>query len=52
MDLEKKGTNTAVLDERYLKLDQTTPQEVENGAPKFQAGVTIKNGQKLILDGI
>ena len=35
----------------YLKLDQTTPQNVINGAPEFNEGVIIKAGKKLILDG-
>lgn len=41
----------------YLKLDQTTPQTVENGAPIFDAGlrsngaIILKSGQKLIFDG-
>lgn len=41
----------------FLKLDQTTPQTVINGVPIFNVGlksngdVTIKAGQKLILDG-
>lgn len=33
----------------YLKLDQTTPQTVENGQPTFE-GIKIKAGEKLILD--
>ena len=43
--------DATVHDARYLKLDQTTPQSVENGSPRFQAGITIKAGQKLIFDG-
>jgi len=35
----------------FLKLDQTTPQTVENGSPSFNGGIIIKAGQKLILDG-
>lgn len=34
-----------------LKLDQTTPQTVDNGSPIFNKGITIKAGQKLYLDG-
>ena len=37
--------------EAYLKLDQTSPQSVINGSPKFQKGLRIKAGEKLILDG-
>jgi hypothetical protein len=39
------------LDDDYLKLDQTTPQTVTGGAPKFDNGLIIKAGQKLIFDG-
>jgi len=38
------------IDNRYLKLDQTTEQEVVNGAPRFYGGIRIKAGEKLILD--
>jgi len=34
------GTNTD-HDARYLKLDQTTPQTVDNGAPVFNLGITV-----------
>ena len=34
----------------FLKLDQTTPQNVINGAPEFDAGIKIKAGQKLYFD--
>lgn len=34
-----------------LKLDQTTPQTVDNGSPLFNEGITIKAGEKLYLDG-
>lgn len=37
--------------EGVLKLDQTTPQTVTGGAPKFDNGLIIKAGQKLIFDG-
>jgi len=33
------GPQTSVLDLRYLKLDQTTPQTIVNGAPIFNAGL-------------
>jgi hypothetical protein len=45
------GLDTATGDARYLKLDQTTPQEVDNGAPTFNKGIVIKAGEKLYLDG-
>ena len=35
----------------YLKLDQTTPQDVDNGAPTFNGGVILKSGQRLVFDG-
>lgn len=35
----------------YLKLDQTTPQHVINGAPQFDEGVVIKSGKKVVYDG-
>lgn len=38
-------------DNRYLKLDQTTPQNVINDAPQFDEGIVIKAGKKLYLDG-
>ena len=34
----------------FLKLDQTTPQDVDNDAPTFNAGIKIKAGQKLYFD--
>jgi len=39
-------------DARYLKLDQTTPQTVVNGAPQFNKGVTIKENEWVYLDGV
>jgi hypothetical protein len=50
---EEKGeyTLTFVSSDSFLKLDQTTPQLVENGSPRFQEGITIKAGQKLYFDG-
>ena len=44
------GMTTAEKGE-YLKIDQTTPQTVDNGAPHFDGGLIIKSGQKLIMDG-
>ena len=35
----------------YLKLDQTTEQDVDNGAPIFNGGVRVLSGQKIIYDG-
>ena len=35
----------------YLKLDQTTPQDIDNGAPTFNKGLIIKAGEKLYFDG-
>ena len=35
----------------YLKLDQTTEQDVDNGAPIFNGGIRILSGQKIIYDG-
>lgn len=35
----------------YLKLDQSTPQTVDNGMPHFNKGLIIKSGEKLIFDG-
>jgi hypothetical protein len=37
--------------EAYLKLDQTTPQNVINGAPQFDEGIVIKAAKRLYLDG-
>ena len=45
------GLSKVVADTYYLKLDQSTPQSVINGSPKFQEGITIKAGQKIIYDG-
>lgn len=45
----------ATADDRYLKLDQTTPQSVINGAPTFEGGtndsIIIKAGKRLVFDG-
>ena len=45
------SADEATLDGLYLKLDQTIHQHVTNGAPRFDAGIVIKTGQKLIFDG-
>ena len=37
--------------DEYLKIDQTTPQTVINGAPIFNEGLVIKAGAKIIFDG-
>jgi hypothetical protein len=34
-----------------LQLDQTTPQNVINGAPQFDEGITIKKDKFIYLDG-
>ena len=47
------GTNTdhdVRNDARYLKLNQSTPQEVINGAPKLKEGLEITSGKRLYLD--
>ena len=36
--------------DEYLKLDQTTPQTVENGAPQFDEGIEITEGKRIYLD--
>ena len=42
----------------FLKLDQSTPQHVVNGAPRFDGeaalntpAIVIKSGQRLVFDG-
>ena len=40
-----------LLDDDYLKLDQSVQQRVINGAPHFDKGLIIKDGEKLIFDG-
>ena len=37
-------------DARYLKLDQTTAQQVINGSPLFAKGLRIKAGEKIYFD--
>jgi hypothetical protein len=34
-----------------LHLDQTTPQEIINGAPIFTKGLVIKAGERIYFDG-
>ena len=48
---ELKDMDGTVHDARYLKLDQTTEQDVDNGAPHFNGGIIIKSGQRLTFDG-
>ena len=43
--------DTTYTDANYLKLDQTTPQTITNGAPLFSAGVTINADNQKILVG-
>jgi hypothetical protein len=53
-NLDKIGQSDADVtsnDARYLKLDQTYPQAVDKGAPRFQKGLVIKAGEKLYFDG-
>lgn len=38
-------------DARFFKLDQTTPQEIINGAPIFTQGLVIKAGERIYFDG-
>jgi len=47
--LQGKGATADISG--LLKLNQTTPQTVTGGAPKFDNGLIIKAGQKLIFDG-
>jgi len=47
-----KSDDISDLSDYYLKLDQTTPQTVVNGAPQFDEGVVIKANQKVYLDGL
>lgn len=48
----------AELEALFLKLDQSTPQTVDNGVPIFNQGarfngaIILKSGQKLIFDGV
>lgn len=51
LDIVQTDAEIAVNDGRYLKLDQTTPQDVINDAPHFQKGLVIKSGEKLVFDG-
>lgn len=41
----------AANDLLYLKLDQTTHQHIDNGAPHFDEGIEVKAGKRLYLDG-
>jgi hypothetical protein len=43
-DISDIGTN-------FLKLDQTTPQQIINGAPIFTQGLVIKAGERIYFDG-
>jgi hypothetical protein len=44
------GIDTEV-DPLSLHLDQTTPQEIINGAPIFTKGLVIKAGERIYFDG-
>jgi hypothetical protein len=35
----------------FLKLDQTTPQEIVNGMPIFTKGLVVKAGERIYFDG-
>ena len=35
----------------FLRLDQSTPQTVENGSPQFDEGLTIASDKPVYLDG-
>ena len=53
-DLDKIGQTASDIisnDGRYLKLDQSTPQTVINGAPVFARGLILVSGQRLVFDG-
>lgn len=39
---------TISLDD-YLKIDQTTPQTVENGAPTFDQGIKVTKDNYIVL---
>ncbi len=47
----------AVLDDRYLLIDQSTPQTVISGTPVFNVGlkanddIVIRGTKKLVFDG-
>ena len=52
-NLDKIGQTTSDQtenDARYLKLDQTTPQTVDNGAPIFNKGLEIAANQRVYVD--
>lgn len=36
----------------FLKINQTTPQNVVSGAPQFDEGITIKADKWVYLDGV
>jgi hypothetical protein len=38
-------------DTAFLNLDQTTPQQIINGAPIFTQGLVIKAGERIYFDG-
>jgi len=40
------------LSNLYLKIDQTTPQNVINDAPQFDEGIIIKANKRVYLDGL
>jgi len=51
LDLVNKVEGGNSLDTRYIKLDQTAPQTILNGAPIFDAGL-VSNDEIIFSDGI
>jgi hypothetical protein len=51
LDYYKKETDPVWESEKsgYFKLDQTTPQTVENGAPVFDKGIEITKDNYIVL---
>ena len=45
------GISQGKADIRYLSLDQTTPQTIENGAPIFDAGIKVGDFLTVSDDG-
>lgn len=39
--------NSASANATYLKLDQSTPQTIINGAPRFNEGINVSTGKKI-----
>ena len=45
------GLSKSAADLLYLKLDQTTPQTIDNGIPIVNQGIQISTTYKLVPDG-